>query len=121
MPQSEAAHPVPLNPQVTEVLLDPVTVALNCCCAPASTDGSEGETVTPICDGAAIVAVVEPEMAPFVSDVAFTVTVFGDGAVAGAVYNPVEEIEPHVIPEQPAPEILHSTTPLCGPLALNCT
>ena len=84
-PQSEPAHPVPLNPHVTAVLLDPVTVAVNCCFAPALSDVSEGETVTPIVVGATIFTAVEPEMAPFASDVAVTVTVFGEGTVAGAV------------------------------------
>jgi hypothetical protein len=30
-------------------------------------------------------------------------------------------MEPHVIPEQPLPEALQITTPLPGPLAVNCT
>ena len=84
-PQSEPVQPVPLNPQVTAVLLDPVTVAVNCCFAPALSDASEGVTATPMEVGATIFTAVEPEMAPFASDVALTVTVFGEGAAAGAV------------------------------------
>jgi hypothetical protein len=121
LPQIVPAQPVPLMLQVTEVLLVPVTVAVNCCFPPTPTDGFAGETLTAMLFGATIVTTVEPEIAPLKSDVAVTNTVFGAGAAAGAVYRPVELIDPQVMPEQPPPETLHTTTPLCEPVALNWT
>jgi len=41
--------------------------------------------VTPTWPGAAIVAVVEPEIVVFASEIAVMITVAGFGAVAGAV------------------------------------
>jgi hypothetical protein len=85
VPHSDPTQPIPLRLQVTAVLLVPVTLALNCCCDPALTDGLLGVTATVMLLGATIVAVVEPVIAPFESEVAVTVTLFGLGAVAGAV------------------------------------
>jgi hypothetical protein len=85
VPQVELKQPIPLSPHVTAVLLVPVTAALNCCCAPVFKDGPLGVTVTPILFGPTMVAVVEPEIDPFESDVAVTVTTFGVGTVVGAV------------------------------------
>ena len=51
----------------------------------ALTDGLLGVTATVMLLGATIVAVVDPVIAPFESEVAVTVTLFGLGAVAGAV------------------------------------
>jgi hypothetical protein len=85
VPQVDPTHPVPLNPQVTAVLLEPVTVAVNCWRAPTLSDGLLGETVTTMLFGATIVTGVEPVIDPFESEVAVTVTIFGLGAVAGAV------------------------------------
>jgi hypothetical protein len=85
VPQVDPTQPTPLSLQVTEVLLDPVTVAVNCCCAPVLMEGSLGETVTLMLLGAPIETVVDPDIVPFESEVALTVTVFGLGAVAGAV------------------------------------
>lgn len=42
-------------------------------------------------------------------EVAVTVTVFGLGAEAGAVYKPAAVIDPHAPPVQPRPETLHVT------------
>jgi hypothetical protein len=85
VPQVDPTHPVPVNPQVTAVLLEPVTVAVNCCLAPTLSDGPLGETVTTILFGATMVTTVEPVIDPFESEVALTVTTLGLGAVAGAV------------------------------------
>jgi hypothetical protein len=85
VPQVDPTQPIPLNPQVTAVLLDPVTVAVNCCFAPTLSDGLLGETVTMMLLGATMVTGVEPLIDPFESAVAVTVTTLGLGAVAGAV------------------------------------
>lgn len=121
VPHDEPMQPTPLSPHVTDVLLDPVTVAVNCCFAPAPTAGSLGETLTLMEPGDPIVTVAEPDTAPFMSEVAVTVTVFGLGAVPGAVYSPPEVMDPQVMPPQPEPDTLQMTMPLCGPLAENWT
>ena len=45
MPTVEFPPGTPLTLQVTAVLLVPVTVAVNCCVAPAWTEAEPGETV----------------------------------------------------------------------------
>ena len=85
VPHVDAAQPTPLKPQLTAVLLEPLTAAVNCCRVPMLRDGSLGETVTLMAVGAAMVTIVDPEIAPFESEVAVTVTVFGLGTVVGAV------------------------------------
>ena len=54
--------------------------------------------------------------------VALMVTVAGDGAAAGAVYSPVEEIVPQVDPLQPAPDTAQVTAVSVVPVAesVNC-
>lgn len=70
-----------------------------------------------------MVTVAEADTDGFARRVAVTATIGGLGAVAGAVYSPVELIEPHAIPAQPLPETLQLTTPLVPPfiVAVNCT
>jgi hypothetical protein len=51
-PQALPVHPVPAMLQLTAVLVVPVTVALNCCVAPATTVTVAGETDTVIAGGA---------------------------------------------------------------------
>ena len=84
VPQVVPAQSYPLMLQVTAVLLVPVTVDVNCCRAPTSTDTEPGETLT-LTFVEEIVTVVEPVTAGFTSDVAVILTVFGLGADAGAV------------------------------------
>ena len=54
--------------------------------------------------------------------VAEMVTAAGDGTTSGAVYNPVEEIVPQVVPPQPAPDTVQVTAPFDDPVteATNC-
>jgi hypothetical protein len=54
--------------------------------------------------------------------VAVMVTVAGDGAVAGAVYSPVEEIVPQAVPLQPVPDTVQVTAVFDVPVteAANC-
>jgi len=85
VPHVAPAQPKPATLQVTAELLFPVTVALNCCCAPVFSSTLAGETVTLTCVLDEIVTVVEPDIDRFDRDVAVTTTVAGLGAVAGAV------------------------------------
>jgi hypothetical protein len=48
VPQVAPLHPVPTTVHVTPVLLVPVTVAVNCCCAPVGTVAVSGEMFTAI-------------------------------------------------------------------------
>lgn len=57
------------------------------------------------------------------TEVVVTVTVAGEGAALGAVYRPVEEMAPHMAPEQPAPESDQVTPLFCASLetvGVNC-
>ena len=85
VPHVDPEQPNPLTLQVTEVLLDPVTEALNSCWAPTFNSALLGEMLTLTCVGATIVTVVEPEIEELERDVAVTTTVWGFGAVDGAV------------------------------------
>jgi hypothetical protein len=85
VPHVDPEQPNPLTFQVTEVLPDPVTEALNCCWAPTFSCTLVGEILTLTCTGATIVTVVEPEIEELERDVAVTTTVLGFGAVDGAV------------------------------------
>jgi hypothetical protein len=78
---------MPFTLQVTEVLLVPVTVAVNCRVAPVPTEAEVGEivTATPEADAVVIVTVAEADFVGSAALVAFTVTVFGLGAADGAV------------------------------------
>ena len=82
-----------------------------------------GEIATDIVPGPSMVTVADADTDGLASRVAVTATMGGVGAEAGAVYNPVELIEPHAIPAQPLPETLQFTTPLLLPftVAVNCT
>lgn len=68
------------------------------------------------------VTVAEAVLAVLAALVAFTVTVAGEGAVAGAVYKPVEEMVPQLEPLQPEPETDQETEVFEEPLTLeaNC-
>jgi len=111
LPQDGPPQPNPVTLQVTPVLVDPVTVALNCCCAPVLSSTLPGDTLTLTTEGAITVTVVEPEIAWFDSDVALTLTIFGVGALDGAVYRPVDVMEPQAMPEHPLPDMLQTTMP----------
>ena len=81
----------PLADQVTEVLLDPVTVAVNCWMPPVESEAEVGEMLTETTGGAVTATDAE---ADFVwSAVLVAVTVYVP-AVLGAVYRPVEETVP---------------------------
>ena len=81
-------------------------------------DTDAGETPTETLP-LAIVTAVDPVIEVFETEVAVTLTTLGLGVVAGAVYKPVEVIDPQLTPAHPAPDTLHITILLCGPLAEN--
>ena len=106
VPHAAPLHPAPETLQFTAML------AVNCWVAPVSSVALVGLTTT----GGTIVTDTEAELVATAWLVAVMVTVAGVGAVAGAVYRPVELIVPHAAPVQPAPETLQFT-PM---LAVNC-
>lgn len=119
VPQLAPAQDDPLMLQTTAVLVDPVTVALNCCWLCTPTVALEGDTVMLTSPGTKMVIVVEPDRAGFRRDVAVTVIVAGVGACAGAVYSPEEVMVPQEMPIQPFPDRLQTTMLLWGPEAEN--
>ena len=82
-PQDFAEQPLPLTLQVTAVLVDPVTVAVNCCVCPVVTCAAAGETCTTI--GGVTVTTACADLLGFAVEVAVTVTCGGLGTELGAV------------------------------------
>ena len=109
MPQALPEHPDPEIDHVTAVLVVPVTVAENCCSAPVETCTEAGETLTLTDCADSITTVAEADFVGLAVDLAVTVAIDGVGTVAGAVYNPEEEIDPHDPDTQPVPETLQVT------------
>jgi len=97
--------------QVTLVLLVPITVAVNCCVPPVTSEAEVGETETDTVAGAVTVTVADADLVLSETLVALTVSVPG---VPGAVYMPPEVIVPRTAD--------HVTEVLLPPLtvALNC-
>jgi hypothetical protein len=67
----------------TLVFVVPVTVAMNCFCAPAVTWTAAGEMLT--ATGGTIVTTAEPDLDGSANEAAVTVTCGGVGTLAGAV------------------------------------
>ena len=78
-------QPIPLTLHVTDVFEVPVTVAENCCCPPVASTTWFGDTVTETVEGEPIVRVELALAVTSASEIAVTVTVAGEGAVAAAV------------------------------------
>jgi hypothetical protein len=81
----------PLADQVTAVLLEPVTVAVNCCVPPVASEAEPGLTETATAWGAVTVTVAEADWVGSATLVAVTLNV---PALLGAVYRPEDEIWP---------------------------
>jgi hypothetical protein len=120
IPHAAPTQPFPLTDQVTFVFVNPETVALNCCFPSVTTRADVGETLTLIVWVS--VTVAESDCAESATEVAITFTKEGLGTVGGAVYKPVDEIEPQVEPAHPYPFKLHFTAVLLVPVtdAVNC-
>jgi hypothetical protein len=85
VPQATPVHPAPESVQVTALLVVPVTVAVNCCCAPVITDAVVGEMVTLTADADWMTTVADADLVGSATDVAVTITIADRGTVAGAV------------------------------------
>lgn len=83
VPQVAPEQPAPLRLQVTLVLDEPPTVAMNCCVLPMETCAVGGETLTMI--ECRIVTVTVSDLLGSTTEVAFRETCAGVGTVAGAV------------------------------------
>jgi hypothetical protein len=86
-----------LTSQVTAVLGEPFTDAVNCCVPKFATVAAPGDTLTEV-GGPVTVTVADADFVESACAVAFTVTCGGFGTVAGAVYSPVVEIAPLAAP-----------------------
>src|SRR6185312_13616944 len=84
VPKVEFPPATPFTVQFTAVLLLPVTVALNCCVAPAASVAAVGLIVTVIV-GVVNVTVAMAVLVVSAWDTAVTVTFAGFGKVVGAV------------------------------------
>jgi hypothetical protein len=84
-PQDPPTQPIPLTLHVTDVFAVPITVAENCCRPPVASTTWFGYTVTETVEGATIVRVALAVAVTSASEVAVTVTLDGEGAIAGAV------------------------------------
>ncbi len=120
VPQVAPLQPAPERLQETAVFVVPVTVAVNCRCAPVTTFAVVGETET--ATGGATVTVAEADLVTSACEVAVTVTVAGLGTALGAVYKPPVVTVPQAAPLQPVPETLHVTAVSVLPLTVaeNC-
>lgn len=120
VPHPDPEHPVPLTVQVTAVSVVPVTVAVNCCVRPSTTCAEAGAMVTPTFCTISTAALAD--LLVSAEEVAVMVAKGGTGIDEGAVYKPVVEIEPHVVPAQSYPLILHVTAVLLVPVTVdvNC-
>ena len=103
----------PLTCQVTAVLLEPVTVAVNCCVPPVTSDAEVGVIEMPTTGGAALtVTFADADLVLSAALVAVTANV---PALPGAVYMPLEEMLPPLADQVTAVLLLPVT------VAVNCS
>lgn len=93
---------------------------MNCTCPPGFTWGKLGEIVSLV--AAVMVTVAFADWLGAATDVAVMVTVGGAGTLAGAVYKPEAEMDPHAEPEQPVPATVQFTDVFVLPVTVaeNC-
>jgi hypothetical protein len=84
VPNAELPPAIPFTFQLTVVFDVLLTVAEKAWLAPTATVAFGGATATVIAGGAVIVSVDDAERAGSATELAVTVTVAGDGTVAGA-------------------------------------
>jgi hypothetical protein len=122
VPHAAPEQPAPLNVHVTPlVCVSFVTVAVTLCVFPLCTDALVGFTDTPTGGGVVTVIVAAAVLLVSVTDLAVSVTVAGDGTLAGAVYViaapdalDAAESVPQLAPVQPAPLNVHATPLFCA-------
>jgi hypothetical protein len=132
LPQAAPMQPPPESAQLTPRLCVSLpTVAVKFFVPPgACTPAEVGDTPTEIAAAPAMVIVAAADLDTSVTEVAISVTVAGDGIVAGAVYVIAvpdglvdAESVPHLEPVHPAPDKAHVTPLFCASLAtvaVNC-
>ncbi len=122
VPQDEPVQPVPLKPQVTAVFDVPLTLAVKSCVPAVGTEALVGLMLNKTAAAATIVTLAEPDLVGSATLVALTVTVAGEGTLAGGVYTPLVEIVPHAVPPQPAPLTVQVTAVFEVPVTfpINC-
>jgi hypothetical protein len=119
VPHVAPEQPVPESDHVTPLFCESFcNVAVKAAVVETCTDVEVGLTPTEIGNGAAVTVIVaDADFVPSATEVAFIVTVAGDGTAAGAMY--VAEVVvtfasvPHVAPEQPVPESDQVTPLFC--------
>ena len=85
VPQAVPEQPLPVSVHVTPLLAESLlTVAVKFCVEPVETLAVEGDTDTLIAAPATVI-VAEEDLVASDTEVAVSVTVAGEGAVAGAV------------------------------------
>jgi hypothetical protein len=121
VPQAAPVQPAPVNVQVTPLFwVSFVTVAVTPWVFPLSTDALVGFTDTPTAGGAVTVIANAAVLLVSATDFAVSVTVAGDGTLAGAVYviatpdalDAADNV-PQAAPVQPAPVKVHVTLLSC--------
>jgi hypothetical protein len=122
VPQTVPAQPIPVIVQVTAVLDEPVTLALNCFCALTPTSAVVGEIEIPTAPPELMVTVADPDLVGSDNKVAVTATIAGLGTLLGAVYRPLALMAPQEDPLHPLPDTLQISTGAQSPftVALNC-
>ena len=121
VPQAAPVQPAPASAHVTPLFCGSfVTVAVTLCVFPLCTDALVGFTDTPTGGGAVTVIVATAVLLVSATDFAVSVTVDGEGIVAGAVYViaapdalEVADSVPQAAPVQPAPASAHVTPLFC--------
>lgn len=104
------------------MLVLPATVAKNCCWPLVETCADDGATLTETEVEDWITIAAEADFVEFATEVAVTVARAGLGTVAGAVYSPVDVMEPQEPATQPIPDTAQVTLVFELPvtLAVNC-
>ena len=122
VPQDEPEQPVPAKPQVTAVFEVPVTLAVKSCVPTVGTEALVGLMLNKTAATATMATLAEADLVGSATLVAFTVTVAGEGMLAGGTYKPAAEIVPHAAPLQPEPLSLQVTAVFELPVtfAANC-
>jgi hypothetical protein len=117
VPTTEFPPANPFTVHMTEVLLLPVTLAVNGCWAPATRVAEVGLMVT-VTGGAVSVTVAWAFLVVSACETAKTVTDAGFGSVCGAVYTPVVLMVPIIASPPGSPFTCQVTAVLVEPVTV---